>query len=349
MPFILATGTAFAAAPNCIRADFIANTPGCTSFTLDGPDIVMTGGAALIWTGLTGDVVINTNIILDGEHGATNVMNNGAIANGGPGGEVGGSYTFGDNTPGGLDSASDGNTPDEETGGSPCSNGGGGAGFFSNGGIGLKCATAVELQAQGGIDATTAALFDFGGLFRGGFGGGAGAFGSDFTLGAGGGGGGALHIETSGTITIKRGVKISVRGGNGGNATVNGGGGGAGSGGAVWLVGSAVNLNGSIDSRGGIGGRNNATGAHGGNGSDGRYRIEDGPDVTEGHGLVGGTGSSSKLSSDISCGTIGVARENKNNIYQMMSGFALAALMGLIIKTLFRFPKKFLSKSVHQN
>lgn len=350
MPFILASGTALAVAPNCDRTDFLANNPtGCTSLTLDGADIVMTGGPALIWTSLTGNVAINTNVIINGENGGQDITNNGPVPQGGPGGDVGGGHLFGTSNPGGSGSPSDGSTPLPESSGSPCSNGGGGGGFYANGEAGKKCATSIEALAQGGVDVVTSGLFDFGGSFRGGFGGGAGAFGTDVAIGTGGGGGGALHIETSGTITIKSGVTISARGGNGGNATINGGGGGAGSGGAVWLVGSAVQLNGSIDTRGGTGGRNNNTGANGGNGSEGRYRIENGPDVTEGHGLSSGGSSSRKLSSDISCGTIGVAKENKNETFQMMTGFMMALMMGAMIKILSRFPKKVLVKSARPN
>ena len=349
MSFILASGTALAVAPNCDRTDFLANNPaGCTSLTLSGTDIVITSGSALIWTGLTGNVSINTNIILDGGNGNNNAMDPDPGGTAGPGADKGGGLSLGSNEPGGSGSASDGEAPISETLGSPCSNAGGGAGFYTNGDPGGTCATAVNPQAQGGSDSS--ALFDFTlGLFRGGFGGGAGAVGADNAVGAGGGGGGALHIETTGTITIKSGVRISARGGNGGNATINGGGGGAGSGGAVWLVGSAVQLNGSIDTRGGTGGRNNNTGANGGNGSDGRYRIENGPDVTEGHGLSSGGSSSRKLSSDISCGTIGVAKENKNETFQMMTGFMMALMMGAMIKILSRFPKKVLVKSARPN
>ena len=350
MPFILATGTAFAVAPNCDRTDFINNnSAGCTSLTLDGANIVIIGGSSKLWTGFSGDVVINTNIILDGGNGGINVSDPDPGGAAGPGADKGGGFSLGSNEPGGSNSASDGKAPVPESMGSPCSNGGGGAGFHTRGKDGLKCATSVEAIAQGGDDVLTSGLFDFGASFRGGFGGGAGAFGSDSVIGAGGGGGGALHIETTGTITIKKGVTISARGGNGGNATINGGGGGGGSGGAVWLVGSAVSFNGTIDTSGGTGGRNNNTGAHGGNGSEGRYRIENGPEVTEGHGIASGGSSGKKLSSDISCGTIGVAKENKNETFQMLTGFMMALMMGAMIKILSRFPKKVSVKSAHQN
>lgn len=350
MPFILVSGTALAVP--CTQADFVpnANRNDCDSLIIDGPAITINSGSAIFFTNISGNVEINTDIILDGGNGSNDVSNGVPGGTAGPGADEGGGYMFAAGQPGGFGSASDGQTPTPEAAG--CSNGGGGAGFFTNGQNGFQCTGAVNPVAAGGSDSS--AQFDFivGPLFRGGFGGGAGAYGATTVLGTGGGGGGALHIQATGTITIRKGVKISVRGGNGGSGTIanGGGGGGGGSGGAVWLISATdINLNGSIDSRGGAGGRNNLSNGHGGNGSDGRYRLEVAGVITDGHGLASGASSAKKLNSDISCGTIGVARENKNDIYQMMSGFALAALMGLIIKTLFRFPKKLLSKSAHQN
>lgn len=343
LPFILVSGTALAIP--CTEADIVANANrnDCDSLIVNGPaPIVISGGSALVFTNIPGNVEINTNIILDGGNGGTNVTDPDAGGVAGPGASKGGGFSLGSNEPGGTGSASDGKAPVPETLGSPCSNGGGGAGLYSNGGIGGTCVTAVEPQAQGGDDAVTSGLFDFtGGLFRGGFGGGAGAYGSDSAVGAGGGGGGAIHIEALGTITIKSGVKISTLGGNGGNATINGGGGGGGSGGAVWLVSATgINLYGSIDTRGGTGGRNNTTGAHGGNGSDGRFRLDVNGDVTDGHGLATGNSSTGKkLTSDISCGTVGMTKNN-NETFQMITGFAFALMMGAMIKILFQHPRK---------
>lgn len=307
-----------------------------TQKTITGPG--MASGRIVV--NVLGNVEINADIILDGAHGLSNVSSgNGGI--GGPGAGDGGGYSFGSTEDAGIDDGFGGKFTDNPDGKTftnqtPCSSGGGGGGFANNGQSGSKCATSTNPN-NGGDSATT---FDFTlGQFRGGYGGGAGAYGSSSTTASlGGGGGGAIYIKANGTITIRQGVRISARGGNGGPHSSDGGGGGAGSGGAIWLESVlGINNQGILDTRGGTGGRNNSTGAHGGNGSDGRYRLDSAGAIQDGTGLK--EVNSKKLSSDISCGTIAAAKqnENKNLTLQLMMGFMLAMILGSVIKILFRF------------
>ena len=334
-------GNVLAAPPDCDESDITAgaNLNTCTSLTVNGPAINLTGssGGKIQITNITGNVEINTSIILDGNNGTSDI-GNGSGALGGPGAGDGGGISFGTTEDASIDDgfggrqtvAADGKTFVSDT---PCASGGGGGGFAVAGSPGVKCPTSSSPNNGG---SSSSGLFAFTlAQFRGGFGGGGAAYGNASTIGTGGGGGGAIYIQATGIIKIANGVVISARGGNGGNNTTDGGGGGAGSGGAVWLVSATgINNKGSIDTRGGTGGRNNSTGAHGGNGSPGRYRLEVSGAVTEGTGLFNGK---SKLKSDISCGIISKPEtKNQNLIFQIMIGFIFAfSFKGL--RTLFRF------------
>lgn len=320
--------------PACDESDLV---PGdqigvCTSLTIDSNVTIpaASGLSRIFITGLTGPVLITANITIDGGDGTFNVaFGGGGNGPGGPGAHDGGGHGFGGQENGGVSAGPDGKT--HLVAESPCSSGGGGAGFAFVGSRGEKCATST-LPANGGA-AALLADFDFTALdFRGGFGGAAGGLGDDAHVGTGGGGGGALHIETSGTITIGPGVTISAIGGAGGIDTTNGGGGGAGSGGAIWLIGGAGVVNqGTINVSGGTGGRNNATGAHGGDGSSGVFRIESAGIITNGTGVSSpASASTPSLKSEIACGTIAKQNEKQNLLFQMMIGFVLAMMLGTL-------------------
>ena len=338
--------TAQSAPPDCDESDLIPGLDivACTSLTINN-DVTINPSSGLLrifMTGLTGPVVINANINIDGGPGLPDVSTfSGGQGPGGPGAHDGGGNGFGGQEPGGFGMGPDGDThmPIE----SPCSSGGGGAGFAVEGESGNKCATS-SFPNNGGAQAITTE-FDFtSSAFRGGFGGGAGGIGDDGAIGTGGGGGGALYIETSGTITIGPGVTISARGGNGGNANTLGGAGGAGSGGAVWFIGRAGIINhGTIDVSGGTKGFNYSTGAHGGNGSSGVYKLENGTIIIDGTNILGPANSvhSQNFKSDISCGTILPKNNDSKMLFQMLTGFFIVMMMSGLLKTLSRLPKKF--------
>lgn len=329
----------------CDETHVIAGTAvGCTSLKINNPiDLTGNGDAnAITVTNVTGNVEINANITLGGASGVTDIGIGTAGALGGPGASDGGGMGLPDPEDGnsaGAVAGPDGKTP--VLADTPCANGGGGAGFLALGQNGSFCPTASTAVGQAGAIAL-AAEFDYTlAAFRGGFGGGAGAYGNASQVGGGGAGGGALHIQATGLIIIKSGVIISSRGGNGGNNTNDGGAGGGGSGGAIWLVSSTgINNNGIFDLRGGAGGTN-SNGANGGDGADGVYRLESAGAITNGSGYRNFASSVADLSSDISCGTIASPKEEKKNIIFMGIGFILSVLIGFVLKTLFRSQLKF--------
>lgn len=312
----LLLSNAFAA--DCVIGNSTSIPVGCDNLTINGT-LNLSAQPGPITISATGDVVINGTILLDGGNGTT------VSAAGSSGGSAG----PGANPGGGIDAFS---TPESGNGSSPtasdgtfgtfitCANGGGGGGLYTVGQNGMDCSQSPNGGAGGAI--AFGSLFDFGGSFRGGFGGGAGSLQSE--TGAGGGGGGALKIEAN-NVTINSSGKISARGGNGGNSTSDGGGGGGGSGGALWIVTTTglISNKGTIDLRGGDGGKN-TTGAHGngGKGGDGVYQFEDLTGTRNGSGLVSGSGGS-KLTSDITCGTIAKVNEEHNPtlFYQIILGF----------------------------
>jgi hypothetical protein len=342
-------------AQNCTEATITGpGTFNCSTLTISSDLNIVTAASEtpILKINVTGDVIIKANITLNGNNGASD-FTNGSRTFGGPGAGDGGGANFGatenatnpDGFGGRTTLPPDGETFAQE---SPCGSGGGGGAFALAGGSGAKCATS-SLPNNGG-DAVTSE-FDFTlAAFRGGFGGGAGAYGDALLTGAGGGGGGALHIDAGGTITVNSGATISARGGSGGANTSNGGGGGGGSGGAIWLVSAnALTMNGAIDVRGGSGGMS-SLGAHGGNGSNGRFRLESPGKVTEGSGFTNfGSSGSKSFNSSISCATIAEIDKNKNNFFQVLTGFSMAFIFGFLFKILFRFRGLTLVKSVYRN
>lgn len=130
-------------------------------------------------------------------------------------------------------------------------------------------------------------------------------------------------------------ANISARGGNGGSAGSNTGGpGGGGSGGVIWIqtLGQITN-NGTIDVSGGSGGTSNL-GSKGGNGGNGVFKLEDSDGVISGTGS-GTSGSSSKLTSSISCGTLQM--NDQSTLPQFVLGFSLIALLQFFGRGLKRF------------
>ncbi|WPU66185.1 hypothetical protein [Peredibacter starrii] len=348
--FVLALSSQalLAAPPDCVSTDVDdpSSIPACTHLVIDTPiDLRGLSGPALE-IDVNGDVEINADIILDGLAGGNIAVATSSGGVGGPGAENGGGTTIGFPDNGGDGANGNGLTPVSDD--PLCGNGGGGGGLYEQGQSGSTCAAATTATGVGGN------AFAFPGTIRGGFGGGAGAFSTPFEVGAGGGGGGGLYIHATGTITIKKGVRISARGGNGGNATNKGGPGGGGSGGIIWIHSDTNIVNkGIFDVTGGNGGTSpqpRTSTSQNGNGAGGIFRIQIGvADINDGTGIGNFTSSGRKLSSDISCGTIGVAKENKNETFQMLSGFVMALMMGALIKTLFRAPKKLLVKSARQS
>lgn len=322
---------------NSLRGAFTTVT--CDSLTIDA-SIDLSNEPGPIVVEVTGDVRINKNITLSGGHGqSVTAVNTGGTP--GPGAGAGGGYdSFSLNSNGFDGFTSNGKTPISS---GSCGNGGSGAGMARAGADGRVCNTPNELKADGGLAATT----EFDPItfspFRGGFGGGAGAYGSVIEFGSGGGGGGALHIKSiTGDIFIARGVTISAKGGNGGSAASTGGGGGGGSGGAIWLealIGNITNQ-GIIDTRGGKGG-GSSNGGIGGNGSDGFIRLSDISGTINQIGFINYPGANQKLTSSISCGTLAVKEEKKNLVVQMGLGFGLAILLLKLFKILFPARGKF--------
>ena len=312
------------------------STPSCDNLYINSAiDLTGASGAAIEIT-VSGNVIINADITLNGQNGTHLTTDNTDGVLGGPGASGGGGIFSADGEAGDGFTSSDGGAGLNNGVCNP--GGGGGGGVNSPGAAGSKC----NPSDSEGIAGTT---FSFPSPFSGAFGGGGGGAylvsPLVYDLGGGGGGGGGLHIQANGTITIKNGVKISARGGNGGNATNLGGAGGGGAGGVIWLEANGEIKNAGIfDVRGGAGGRNTKAsaprGGNGGKGGDGLYRLESNGTVISGSGLKN-FGSDSKLTSDISCGTIAAAKENKNLTLQLMMGFMLSMIFGLGIKTLSRF------------
>lgn len=318
---------------NAPDGDGTPNSYTCTTLTVGGLGInrAADGSTDPLIITVSGNVTISADINLDGGSGNPDLgpFSNGGL--GGPGASPGGGFDGASSEPGGVGAATaaDGQVAPDDN---PCASGGGGAGFATAGESGTNCATSV-FPNNGGTDAS--AIFQFTlGSFRGGFGGAAGGLNTATNSpGAGGGGGGAILIDAGGTITIDSGVTISAIGGTGGNDTDGDGGGGGGSGGAVWLIGDlGITNNGTINVSGADGGTS-SSGGDGGTGRAGRYRLESAGQVTEGSGIRnpdsgGGTtsSSSSKLTSDISCGTIS-KKSDFQNLYSIALGFALIPLL----------------------
>jgi hypothetical protein len=332
-------------AQTCTEASFPAGggTVNCTTLTINNAvNFTPSSGAAPLEFIVTGDVVINANITIDGQAGKDSTSTDptpGGV--GGPGASDGGGISVSQGEPGLGGTPSDGNS---HTNNGVCNHGGsGGGGILVAGQDGALCAAGGPPNAPpegiGGVAS------GFPSPFRGGFGAGAGGAitysGPQYDIGAGGGGGGGLHIQsTSGIITIKNGARISARGGNGGNSLALGGAGGGGSGGVIWLQSIlAINNKGIIDVRGGTGGINTSTatprGGAGGSGGDGIFRSEIAGVITDSTGLTS-FASPGSLKSDISCGTIVKPNEDKPLALQVMIGFALAFVLSFAFKILFR-------------
>lgn len=323
------------------------NTFNCTTLTISSAGLNRSadGTDEPLIINVTGDVLINGNININGGDGFVLSSDPTSGPSGGPAASAGGGISAADGEAGGPFTflPSEGNSHPNN---GICNHGGGGAGGISEAGIdGTQCPTGPLPVGSGGT-----AWGSFPSPLRGGFGGGAGgAFNISlglYDLGSGGGGGGAIHIQSGGTITISNNVTISARGGRGGNAIQLGGAGGGGSGGVILLEATNGIINsGTIDVRGGDGGINTrATTPRGGNGGAGRsgvYRLNSAGTITEGTGLnapaSNNVASSRSLNSDISCGTIAKANEKNNQFFQLIAGFMMAIMFGLLIKILSRF------------
>lgn len=332
--------TTLAAPPfDCNSSDFplSGGTVTCTSLTIDTPINFPPDPSALpVEFIVSGDVRINASIDISGQHGVHYSADNSPYITGGPGAGEGGGIS-GNEGAAGSDFGDPSNGTSHNTNGfGSCNHGGGGGGGITTAGEdGFPCAF-VSVPGQGGDP------YGFPSPLRGGFGGGAGGAAYDnisvYDSGAGGGAGGALHINASGTITIKNGVSILARGGNGGNAISLGGGGGGGSGGVIWLESPFPIINkGIIDVSGGAGGINTAgTGGNGGKGGDGLFRAVEAGVVSDSIGRTDLSVTSQKLKSNISCGLVSEDKDHSFFFSQLAFGFLMIA----ILRTLFRFPKK---------
>ncbi len=307
----------------------------CDNLYITTPLSLTGTGGAVLEINVAFDTQITANIALNGANGINGNTAPLAATAAGPGGGDGGGVDIVSNPENAEDDIAGNNLANGKAAATdPCPHGGGGGGFFTAGFNGSLCASNINPPGAGGASAFPVE-FDFGPLFRGGYGGGSGGLNTG-DVGTGGGGGGALHIISSGNVLIGLGVTISARGGTGGNAITDGGGGGGGSGGAIWIQATGtITNNGTIDLRGGPGGRNNLTGAHGGDGGDGRFQFESSAGTTNGTGLTPASISASStpsLKSDIACGTIAKSNDDHNLSFQVMMGFVFALSFGLISK-----------------
>lgn len=329
---------------DCYTSDIIVGLPApilCQNLYINVNDPLILGNDTNpVIVDVTGEVIISANISVDGKNGvnsAPNGNNNGG--SGGPKAGDGGSRNFGPPS-----DAQDATDPMDASNGKAtinatniCGNGGSGGGFFTAGQDGVRCTGgSVNIAIKGSAFPSAVNKTIFTGIFRGGFGGGAGdeKQTSFNEVGTGGGGGGALQIIAGGDITINAGVTISARGGNGGNALIDGGAGGAGSGGVIWLkAAGTIHNSGTIDVRGGQGGRSNVTGGHGGNGGSGIYRLESSSGVVDGQDrliLTPNPAAIQSLKSDISCGT--VKAKDQDHLFQLIAGFIIVMIVMELVR-----------------
>ena len=330
-------------AADCFSAQITAGgVYNCDDLVVDAPINLTGAGGPVVEINVSGTTQINASITLDGASGVTVTAVTAPGAAAGPGGWDGGGISLGTTEDGGgplnVSTANGKTTTDDLT----CGNGGGGAGFTQAGANGRICPTTTDPTAIGiGGTVVPNTDFDFGAAFRGGFGGGAGAYSTPLEIGTGGGGGGALRINSTGNVLIRQNVRISARGGNGGNAAGVGGAGGAGSGGAIWIQSAGKITNyGILDVRGGTGGTNSSSGASGGNAGAGVFRLQDGAGL-----LVSGSGVRdfnlpASLDSDISCGTVAPREEKSDHPLTFTLGFALSLILAASLRILFRAPGK---------
>jgi hypothetical protein len=358
--FLILFSLPFAAfAAPCTDANFAGASPAnnyylCDSLTLSTTGINKKGDGNPdpIFIEVTGDVVINANIIIDGNDGRTILGDNdftipGGPGSGGPGGWSGGGINSSTAEPGQGVSGQDGTGGLADTSGRDCGSGGGAAANKTNGTQGNVCFDGSS-GTDTGLPGTAIGTFPHNPTnpptpfdHFGGYGGGAGGPKAQalniYDLGSGGGGGGGIYIKATGTISIGNGVRISARGGAGGKSAFNGGGGGGGSGGTILLE-SPVSITnkGIFDARGGQSGSTRSASPHGGaggTGGDGFVRLEingvpnDLPTAYQDFSTPVGN-----LKSDITCGTIAKKNENQNLMFQMMVGFSLVTLLSLFSK-----------------
>lgn len=330
----------------CTEADIPAagGTLECTSLLLTGAAITINNVTSPLIIKVTGSVSISGFVDLRGRAGTNRTANTFSQVFGGEGGfgagDGGGEDGFGDLFPGLSDAStstidSSPGRGEEAVGDPACGSGGGGAGFRTVGFAGASCGSG-SIGAAGG---TVTADSIFNGTLRGGVGGGAGGDSTGSVFGAGGGGGSAIQIIAGGDINIQAGATLSAKGGNGGDGAPDGGGGGAGSGGVVWLQSLGnINIAGSIDVTGGIG-VDTGTGGIGGNGGDGFIRLDDLDGVITGGGTFPGaitnalgSGASSALKSDISCGTVKPSEERDTMFLQLIMAFIAVEIFARIVR-----------------
>jgi hypothetical protein len=301
-----------------------SGTFNCTTLTINAsPNFTYGVATSVLIIKVQGAVTINASLTLNGENGSYGGAVNGG--RGGPGASDGGGYFFGSSSS--PDAPLNGGVSGSDS--ASCGGGGGAGSFTSLGSSGGTCPTGAAGGAAG------LNTYDpFVSAFRGGFGGGSGGEGPPGDAGAGGGGGGSMHIMAGGDVLIN--ANLSSRGGSGGSATGAqvGGPGGGGSGGVIWIqtLGQMTN-NGSIDVSGGSGGTS-PQGHRGGDGGNGVFKLEDADGVISGTG-TGTAGSSSKLTSSISCGTMNI--KDQNVFPQVGLGFFLVALFQFFNRKLKRF------------
>ncbi|WP_304511247.1 Ig-like domain-containing protein [Desulfopila sp. IMCC35008] len=298
--------------PVTVDQENVLNTTGISELVLSGTNIYtsiyVAPGTVIRGIGQkplrlisTGDVNIEGTISVRGSDGLggedsifLNVPGGYGVA-GGSGGGYGGL----------LGDAGNGFGPGAGGGGKLCGTNvtgltGGGAGYgYSGLQGGLYNGSCSANRGAAGITYGGASLFDFTGGSGGG--GGSGTSVSYVTdpvkLGANGGGGGAgggaVYVEAFGTLAISATGIVAADGGAGGSGIYQstthhyGASGGGGSGGAIWLVGQAVENNGTVTAIGGGGGANIGYNTYGGQGGAGRIRVDaqvlrkEGVEVTE--------------------------------------------------------------------
>lgn len=299
----------------------------CDTLTINS-NLNLTHISTAIIINVSGDVTINGQITVSGQHG-TLLAGGGIGGLGGPGGFAGGGYddSFYEPLPG-MDFPHGGKPGNKDI--VNCGDGGAGAGLVTAGQNGKPCIGATTPPSEGGEALPD--LTNIESSLSGSHGGGAGGVVNDNTVATGGGGGGAIHIISSGKITLSTTAIINANGGNGATSINENGAGGGGSGGVIILEASTLDLEGKLFVRGGKGGQA-PDGGHGGDGSSGLIRLKDSngtvdyfneKDFTKGK-TPDPIRKELKLNSGISCGTIA------NNDDQNGGNLFLQVLLPLLI------------------
>lgn len=327
---------------DCVDADITgaaSNVIECKTLTVTGPiNSVFDPNSPLI-VRVKGTVTISGSFNFQGQNGALGGAGGMAAGqSGGPSGFAGSGPAPGN--PGVAGNCPAGGTADDAEGG-----GGGGGNLKSGAANGFSGTITVNSGLAGaGGTASIAPAFDMNSFTFAGSGGGSGGDGCQADTvdatppGTGGGSGGGLQIVAGGNVVISG--TINTNGGDGQPGTVLDGGGGGGSGGVIIIQTlGQMNLTGAtLLAIGGAGGAAVNTG-DGGVGGEGYIILQDadgfiscpGCNVTPTTAAtaVSASNTSAKLTSDISCGTIG---NKQDTHFQMLGSFLFVLIVCSTLK-----------------